>query len=135
MDKVEFIALVRHLCWCCYQLGAGQAYNPEPTEEQLESLKDGVRFLLDNPGATAEENHTNWMKKKLEQGWVYGESKDPEKRTHPDLVPYNQLPQVEQLKDIMTDIAHKKALELWHEVKELYERIYLRINTSDSEKN
>ena len=32
-------------------------------------------------------------------GWVYGEKYDKEKRIHPDLVPYEQLGQLERDKD------------------------------------
>ena len=32
-------------------------------------------------------------------GWVFGETYDTEKKTHPDLVPYAQLGQLERDKD------------------------------------
>ena len=38
MTREEFIARVRHLGWCCYQIAAGQDYNIEPNEDQLQSL-------------------------------------------------------------------------------------------------
>jgi len=117
MDKIDFVAQIRHLCWCCYQLGAGQAYNIEPNEDQIESSRNGVRFMLENPGVTPEVNHNNWMKKKTEQGWVYGETKDFEKKTHPDLVPFAELPEIEKNKDTMAAMAHHKAVILFEEVK------------------
>jgi len=113
VDKIDFIARIRHLCWCCYQLGAGQAYNTKPNDDQLESQKDGTLFMLENPNITPEENHNNWMKKKTEQGWVYGEVKDFEKKTHPDLVPFDELPEVEKNKDVMDAMAHREGLELF----------------------
>lgn len=36
--------------------------------------------------------HHAWMQEKIAQGWVYGPIKDFEKKTHPDLVPYENLP-------------------------------------------
>lgn len=116
MNKIDFIARIRHLCWCCYQLGAGQPYNIEPNEDQIESQKDGVRFMLENPDITPEENHNNWMKMKKGQGWVYGEIKSFEKKTHPDLVPFEELPEVEKNKDVMDAMAHKGAVELCEKV-------------------
>lgn len=113
MKQIDFIAQIRHLCWCCYQLGVGQPYNVEPNEDQIESQKDGTRFMLENPDITPEENHNNWMKKKKEQGWVYGEVKDFEKKTHPDLVLFEELPEVEKNKDVMDAVAHKKAVKLF----------------------
>ena len=46
-----------------------------------------------------EELHGSWMQSYLAMGWVYGERYDREKRVHPDLVPYDQLGQLEQDKD------------------------------------
>ena len=46
MNREEFIARVRHLGWCCYQIAAGQDYNIEPNEDQLQSLLQGVAFGL-----------------------------------------------------------------------------------------
>jgi len=56
-----------------------------------------------------EEAHNSWMKKYLEMGWRYGYKYDPEKKTHPDLVPYNELDPKEKIKDtvflVLIDIA------------------------------
>ena len=66
---------------------------------QLESTYSGIDFVIENPDVTPQELHESWMKYKIEQGWFYGEEKDPEKKTHPCLVPYDQLPEFQQLKD------------------------------------
>ena len=116
MEREQFIAKMRHAIWVGYQMGAGQEYNEELNDDQLESLLDGIRFQDEHPDNTPEENHDNWMKAKTEQGWVYGEVKDFEKKTHPDLVPFDKLPEVEKNKDIMDSFGHKKAVELWNEV-------------------
>ena len=39
------------------------------------------------------------MQAYLIMGWTYGEKYNPEKRIHPDLVPYEQLGQLERDKD------------------------------------
>lgn len=46
-----------------------------------------------------EQLHGSWMQAYFEMGWVYGEKYDIEKKTHPDLIPYNQLGQLERDKD------------------------------------
>ena len=46
-----------------------------------------------------EELHGSWMQAYFTNGWVYGEIRDTDARTHPDLVPYAQLGQLEQDKD------------------------------------
>ena len=59
----------------------------------------GVQFALDNPNATSEQQHEAWMKERIEQGWVFGEVKDAEKKTHPALRPYSELSEGTRLKD------------------------------------
>lgn len=112
-SREEFIARIRHLGWCCYQIAAGQDYNVEPNKDQYESLLQGVKFGLQNLDMTPEQNHENWMKCKIEQGWVYGEVKDFEKKTHPDLVPFDELPKIEADKDIMDAMMNKEANKLY----------------------
>lgn len=68
-------------------------------EWQISSAIDGVRFHLENPDATDSASHDNWLKTKVEEGWVYGPVKDPEQRTHPCIVPFDQLPEEQQIKD------------------------------------
>jgi hypothetical protein len=114
ISKEEFIARIRHMGWICYQMGANQPYNIEPNKDQLDSLINGVKYALDNPNMTPEQNHKNWMKCKIEQGWVYGEVKDFEKKTHPDIVPFDELPKVEKDKDIMDKLITKEAERLFN---------------------
>lgn len=116
MDKIKFIAAVWHACWVSYQIAVGQPYNEKINDDQLESIIDGVKFALANPGITPEENHNNWMKMKIEQGWVYGPVKDLTLKTHPDLVNFKLLPAVEQQKDIMDGIARSMAVDIWNEL-------------------
>ena len=113
MTETDFVMAVRHICWCCYQLGAGQPFNPVINEDQKDSLRQGVEARMRDPHMSAEENHENWMRTKIKQGWVYGPVKDFEKKTHPDLVPYDELPEVERLKDTMDLLAHDYAAQLY----------------------
>lgn len=46
-----------------------------------------------------EELHGSWMQAYFAMGWVYGPKHDTEKKTHPDLVPYADLGQLERDKD------------------------------------
>ena len=48
-----------------------------------------------------EASHISWMKQKVADGWNYGEIKDPEAKTHPCLVPFNELPVDQQAKDFI----------------------------------
>ena len=49
--------------------------------------------------SSPEELHGSWMQSYLSMGWVYGEIYSREDRTHPDLVPYSELGQLERDKD------------------------------------
>lgn len=46
-----------------------------------------------------EELHGSWMQAYYSMGWAYGEKYDREKKTHPDLVPYAKLGDLERDKD------------------------------------
>jgi RyR domain len=43
-------------------------------------------------GLSARENHQLWLEDKRRQGWILGE-KDPDARTHPDLLDWEDLPE------------------------------------------
>lgn len=68
---------------------------------QKASAENGVNFCMHNPNAPASANHESWLKEKTDNGWVYGEIKDAEKKTHPCCVPYDQLPDNQKSKDAL----------------------------------
>jgi hypothetical protein len=74
-----------------------------------ESAIKGVEFAVEN-APDAARLHEAWRKGKMEAGWVYGTFKDPEKKIHPALVPYEQLPEFEKTKDKLF-LAIVKSLE------------------------
>jgi len=47
----------------------------------------------------AEIEHDRWNKQKFLAGWSFGEKKDPNKKTHPCLVEWKDLPEKEKNKD------------------------------------
>jgi hypothetical protein len=63
------------------------------------SAVEGVKAIALDPGLTPEESHENWSELKRSEGWVYGEAKDTERREHPCLVPYSELPVSQRVKD------------------------------------
>ena len=68
---------------------------------QKDSAIDGVKFHLNNPDAGDSASHENWMKLKKSQGWVYGEIKDPDNKTHPCILPFDALPEHQKKKDAL----------------------------------
>lgn len=71
----------------------------ELSEQLRNSAVDGVLFHSKHPDATASDSHQNWFDFKANNGWVYGEVKDEEKKTHPSMVPFDELPDSEKAKD------------------------------------
>lgn len=63
------------------------------------TVVEGVR--LTREGATPEQSHEAWCASKRADGWVTGEVKDPEAKTHPSLVPYDELPEGDKTKDYL----------------------------------
>lgn len=51
--------------------------------------------------ATPELMHKKWSDYKKAEGWTLGPVKDLEKKTHPNLKPYQELPASERLKDLL----------------------------------
>lgn len=68
-------------------------------EWQRSSALLGVMFTRDNPDAPPSANHESWHAQKLAEGWRWGLVKDPEAKTHPCMVPFDQLPPEQQAKD------------------------------------
>lgn len=87
-----------------------------------DSAIDGVQFHIRNPQAGPEGSHANWAMHKTALGWGYGETKDAAKKTHPCLVPYDQLPVEAQIKDelfvavVSAAVAEEKLKESLAEI-------------------
>jgi hypothetical protein len=68
-------------------------------EWQQDSAKNGVANRVANPNGTPADSHYSWLAEKEDDGWAYGEVKDPEKKEHPCMVPYQDLPEEQRIKD------------------------------------
>ncbi len=121
MSREEFIALVRYLGWICFQMGADLPLHDVSSDykiskERLESLIEGTRWALDNPDATPEDNHKKWMETKIFQGWKYGDKLDTIHKTHPSIIPFESLSEVEKKKDEMDLLMVKLANDLYNKL-------------------
>jgi hypothetical protein len=68
---------------------------------QKDSAKYGVEQIISDPSTTPEQSHEGWLKVKLEDGWKYGPVKDADKKEHPCMVLYDQLPAQQRAKDLL----------------------------------
>ncbi len=99
----EDIARVVHAANRELQIIQGDPVPSPPWDEapdyQAREAIAGVQEVMRNPGLTAEQSHELWMTRMRADGWAYGEVKDPERKTHPTLLPFTELPTEQQLKD------------------------------------
>ncbi len=77
---------------------------PVPWAEREDAFKAQFLEVIERQcgpqrSSSPEELHGSWMQAYISMGWIYGESYDRENKVHPDLVPYDQLGQLERDKD------------------------------------
>lgn len=102
--KVLTIAMLCHSVNAAFCLSQGDDSQPtwdDAPDWQIQSAVLGVEKHLENPSMTPEQTHQSWLDEKIAQGWVYGEEKDPENKTHPCIVPYDELDPAQRAKDYL----------------------------------
>ena len=68
----------------------------------------------------AENIHEVWARGRMSEGWVYGEFKNPEKKTTPLLVPYDELPESEKDYDRNTAFETlKMVIKLGYKIEKI----------------
>ncbi len=107
IDDIAKVCHESNRAWCECLGDRSQPRWEEAPQWQRDSAVDGVRFHLENPLALVDESHNRWIAHKVSEGWIYGETKDPEKKTHPCMVPFSDLPMGQQAKDyLFRSIVH-----------------------------
>lgn len=85
--------------WCELHGDMSQPDWDNAPDWQKDSAILGVEFHRANPDAGDSASHESWMAQKVKDGWVYGDVKDPDAKTHPCIVPFSELPHQQQKKD------------------------------------
>lgn len=102
--NVETIARVCHeanRAWCIAHGDESQPAWDDAPDWQRTSAIAGVEHAIANPDVTPRGSHESWLKHKDAGGWAYGPVKDPEAKTHPCMVPYDELPPGQRAKDAL----------------------------------
>lgn len=82
-------------------------YNPMPIDTGEIELPEELLALTEQ---IAENTHDVWAKSRIEEGWVYGETKDSTQKTTPLLIPYDKLPESEKMYDRNTAMETLKLI-------------------------
>lgn len=103
-NEVENIARVAHEVNRAYCQALGD--NSQPAWEQApdwqrSSAINGATYHINFPDAGPDASHNQWFAEKVANGWKYGLVKDPEKKEHPCMVPFAELPTEQKAKDFL----------------------------------
>ena len=82
-------------------------YIPETIDLSDIKLPDNIMELAE---VISKNVHEVWSRKRLEEGWVYGEERSDSKKTNPCLVPYEELPEIEKAYDRDTALETLKLI-------------------------
>ena len=82
-------------------------YPPQPIDTTAIKLPAELEPLVEQ---MAKNVHEVWAAGRIADGWTYGEKRDDEAKTHPCLVPYEELPESEKEYDRHTAISTLKFI-------------------------
>lgn len=101
---LETIARAVHEVNRCYRESIGEVPGPHwdvAPESMQESVLAGVKAVVVGEIVCGEGSHEGWLKRKYDEGWVYGPEKDEEAKTHPCMLPWERLPKEQRVKDAL----------------------------------
>lgn len=78
-----------------------KTYAPQPVCTNDVELPKELEPLVEEMSKNV---HDVWAEMRIKQGWTYGKERNDELKTHPCLVPYEELPDVEKEYDRNTSI-------------------------------
>ena len=82
-------------------------YIPQPIDTSDVNLPKELEQLAE---LLSKNVHEVWAETRITQGWKYGEQRNDELKTHPCLVPYEELPEEEKKYDYSTSIGTLKLI-------------------------
>jgi ryanodine receptor 2 len=82
-------------------------YIPQPIDTSDVKLPKDLEQLVEQMSKNV---HEVWAETRIQQGWTFGEQRNDELKTHPCLVPYEELPEEEKDYDRNTSIGTLKLI-------------------------
>ncbi len=83
------------------------SYDPRPPDSDSVAVDENVMRLVET---LARQVHDTWAHGRLTDGWTWGPERDDVKRTHPCLVPYEELSEEERAYDRQTALQTIRVL-------------------------
>lgn len=83
------------------------SYNPKPIDYKDIKLPEEIIKLTE---LLAKNAHDNWAIGRINEGWRYGANRDDILKTHPCLIPYEDLPEAEKEYDRNTALETVKLI-------------------------
>lgn len=99
LDEAAKVAHELNRIWCRMLDDDSQVPWEEAPQWQKDSCMQGIAWRLSMPDAPISQQHDNWSAVKKTEGWTYGERRNEDEKTHPNLVPFGYLPWTQQVKD------------------------------------
>jgi len=84
-----------------------ELYIPKPIDTTGVELPKELEQLVEKMSKNV---HEVWAETRIKQGWRYGEQRNDELKTHPCLIPYEELPEEEKEYDRNTSIGTLKLI-------------------------
>lgn len=82
-------------------------YTPQPIDTTDVKLSKELEQLVEQMSKNV---HEVWAESRIKQGWTYGEQRNDELKTHPCLIPYEELPEAEKDYDRNTAVGTLKLI-------------------------
>ncbi len=82
-------------------------YKPQPMDTTDIQLPDDLLQLVEQMSKNV---HEVWASTRIQQGWRYGKRRDDELKTHPSLIPYEELSEEEKVYDRNTSLETLKLI-------------------------
>lgn len=82
-------------------------YIPQPEDTSNINLPKELEPLIEKMSKNV---HEVWAATRIAQGWKYGEKRNDDLKTHPSLIPYEELSEEEKVFDRNTSISTLKLI-------------------------
>ena len=97
-------------------------YTPQPIDTSDVELPKALEALVEQMSKNV---HDVWAETRIKQGWTYGPERNDELKTHPCLIPYEELPEEEKEYDRNTSIGTLKLIvKLGFDIKKAQKNSY-----------